>query len=202
MKEFWKRLWQQPRHRWMLGVPVGGALMMMLGAAALGTVNFVVHKTSSTEFCFSCHSHEANIRTEYESSSHFSNANGTRVSCAACHLPEDDWFDLMTTKIVVSMDVIPELTGKVDTPEKWEAHRAAMAEKVWAEYRDNDSRYCRNCHDPAAMDLALQSSKAAKAHQISNANGKTCIDCHKGLAHKLPKAMKADIEKAQDGKDA
>ena len=33
-----------------------------LGAIGLGITNYVVHETSSTEFCFSCHSHEVNIR--------------------------------------------------------------------------------------------------------------------------------------------
>ena len=47
------------------------ALALILGAVGLGATNFVVHETSSTEFCFSCHSHEANIRSTYEASSHF-----------------------------------------------------------------------------------------------------------------------------------
>ena len=160
--------------------------MLVIGAIGLGTVNIIVHATSTTEFCFSCHSHEVNVRAEYEASSHFRNASGTRVPCAACHLPEDSWFELMAAKIVVSADIIPELAGKLDTPEKWEAHRESMAEKVWQEYRDNDSRYCRNCHNVSAMDLSLQQGRAAKLHEAGMANGRTCIDCHKGLVHRLP----------------
>lgn len=187
MKVFWQWLWRQPAQKWLLGIPAGGIVMLFLGASGLGTLNFIVHKTSENEFCFSCHSHEANVRAEYEASSHFSNASGTQVRCAACHLPEDNWFELMMTKVIVSADIIPELTGKVDTVEKWEAHRAAMAEKVWAEYRANDSRYCRNCHNPSAMNLAEQTPVAAELHRQAFTNGKTCIDCHKGLAHKMPK---------------
>ena len=159
-------------------------LLVLLGAAGLGSVNFVVHETSKSEFCFACHSHEQNIRAEYEASSHFANRSGVRAECSDCHLPQDNWFDLMATKTVVSLDVIPEIMGKLDTPEKWEQHRAEMAEAVWAEYRANDSRYCKHCHLPSAMEG--QSFMTRRVHQSAQDNGQTCIDCHKGLVHALP----------------
>jgi nitrate/TMAO reductase-like tetraheme cytochrome c subunit len=38
------------------------------------------------------------------------------------------------------------------------------------------------------MDISKQSQRAAHAHQRSLFTGqKTCIDCHKGIAHRLPK---------------
>lgn len=184
VKDKLRQLWSWPGSRWLLGIPLGGFIMLAIGAIGLGSVNYVVHETSSTEFCLSCHSHELNIRAEYEASSHFANASGVRAECADCHLPQDNWFDLMATKIVVSADIIPELAGKVDTHEKWEVHRADMAATVWAEYRENDSRYCKSCHDPAAMQG--QSAMATRMHQLAGKNGKTCIDCHRGLVHKLP----------------
>jgi nitrate/TMAO reductase-like tetraheme cytochrome c subunit len=180
------KLWRWPKSRWLLGIPLGGFLMIGLGAIGLGVTNYALHATSTTEFCFACHSHEVNIRAEYEASSHFRNASGVRAECSNCHLPEHDWFDYITTKMIVSLDAIPEFTGKVDTPEKWEAHRGEMAEKVWAEYRANDSRYCRHCHTPEAMDFELQSQMARGVHQNGAAADKTCIDCHAGLVHKLP----------------
>jgi cytochrome c-type protein NapC len=37
------------------------------------------------------------------------------------------------------------------------------------------------------MDLTRQSSRAAEIHQRWLGSGeKTCIDCHKGIAHHLP----------------
>jgi nitrate/TMAO reductase-like tetraheme cytochrome c subunit len=179
-----KKIWSWPNSRWLLGIPIGGFIMLLVGVMALGTTNYIVHETSNTEFCFSCHSHEQNIRAEYEASSHFSNASGVRAECADCHLPQDSWFDLMATKIVVSRDIIPELMGNLDTPEKWEAHRSAMAESVWAEYRENDSAYCRSCHLPDAM--VGQSRMATSMHRTARDKGRTCIDCHKGMVHKLP----------------
>ena len=180
------RWWRSPRSRWLLGIPLGGVVMFLAGAAALGSFNWVVHQTSKNEFCYVCHSHAAFIRAEYEASSHFSNAAGVRADCADCHLPRE-WFPLLVTKIVVSADIVPELLGKLDTREKFEARRAEMAERVWAQFRANDSQFCRNCHAPAAMNPALQSKMAARLHQALPP-GRTCIDCHRGLAHALPAA--------------
>ena len=171
----------------MLGIPLGGFLFLFFGAIALGTTNWIVHKTSSTEFCLSCHSHEVNIRPEYEASSHFKNRTGVKVNCKSCHLPpEDQWFDTMTTKIVVSADVIPEVMGKIDTKEKYEAHRGHMASVVWKEMLENDSRFCRTCHSFNQMNTELQGKMAARMHPSAMESGKTCIECHRGIVHALP----------------
>ncbi|CSI65575.1 periplasmic nitrate reductase%2C cytochrome c-type protein [Vibrio cholerae] len=46
---------------------------------------------------------------------------------------------------------------------------------------------CRNCHQFNYMDFSEQSSRAAKQHSTALASGeKTCVDCHKGIAHNLP----------------
>lgn len=180
------KIWRRPASKWLLGIPLGGFLAFGLGAVALGTTNFVLHKTSETEFCYVCHSHDAFIRPEYEASSHYVNASGVRAGCGDCHLPHDNWFDLVWTKAVVSLDIIPEMMGKLDTAEKYEAHRAEMAEAVWLEFKENDSKFCRSCHSVAAMDLEEQGRSAARRHSQAEERGQTCIDCHYGIVHKEP----------------
>jgi nitrate/TMAO reductase-like tetraheme cytochrome c subunit len=180
------RLWRRPTKKWLLGIPLGGFVAFILGAAALGTGNYVIHETSTTEFCYKCHSHDQFIRPEYEASSHFSNASGVRAGCADCHLPHDSWFDLVWTKAVVSLDIIPEMAGKLDTAEKYEAHRAEMAESVWRQFKDNDSNFCRGCHTIEAMDLTLQNRTSARRHSQAEDKGETCIDCHYGIVHEEP----------------
>ncbi len=182
----WARLWTRPKSKWLLGIPLGGFLAIGVGAAGLGTTNYVLHKTSETEFCYSCHSHDAFIRPEYEASSHFSNAAGVRAECADCHLPHDNWFELTWTKAVVSLDIIPEMIGKLDTAEKYEAHRAEMAEDVWRQFKANDSKFCRSCHTLEAMDLEAQGRSTARRHSTAEERGKTCIDCHHGIVHVAP----------------
>jgi nitrate/TMAO reductase-like tetraheme cytochrome c subunit len=183
---FWTRLWQRPKPRWLLGIPLGGFLMLGIGAVALGSVNWVVHKTSTNEFCFACHSHQRFIRPEYEASSHYKNTSGVRAGCSDCHLPHDSWFDLMVTKIVVSADIIPELFGKLGTAAKYEAHRGAMAQKVWEEMLHDGSRFCRSCHNFEAMNTETQGKMPARVHPKAMQAGESCIECHRGIVHALP----------------
>lgn len=183
----WARIWSWPRSRWLLGIPIGGFLALLAGAVGLGLFNELLHATSTNEFCYSCHSHERFIKPEYEASSHFSNPRGVRADCADCHLPRGQ-IDLILKKIVVSADIIPELMGKLDTAEKYEAARMEMAEAVWAEFRANDSEYCRHCHAIEAMALEAQSVMARRRHESAEERNMTCIDCHGGIVHALPQA--------------
>jgi nitrate/TMAO reductase-like tetraheme cytochrome c subunit len=185
-ESLWTRLWARPRSRWLLGIPLGGLLMLLLGAVALGSVNWVVHETSTTQFCFTCHSHQQFIRPEYEASSHFKNEVGVRAECADCHLPHDNWFELMYTKLTVSADIIPELAGKIGTAEKYAAHRGEMAQKVWREMLDDDSKFCHSCHSFDAMNLQAQGRMPSRRHATAIGAGQSCIECHRGLVHALP----------------
>jgi nitrate/TMAO reductase-like tetraheme cytochrome c subunit len=189
------RLWAVPKARWRLGIPLGALLAFGLGAVALGTTNYVLHETSTTEFCYTCHSHEKFIKPEYEASSHFANAAGVRAECADCHLPHDNWFELVWTKAVVSLDIIPELQGKLDTAEKYEAHRAEMAEEVWRQFKENDSKFCRSCHSIEAMNLEEQERQAARRHSQIAERGQTCIDCHYGIVHVEPEGAGDILER-------
>ncbi|WP_031200366.1 NapC/NirT family cytochrome c, partial [Mannheimia haemolytica] len=45
---------------------------------------------------------------------------------------------------------------------------------------------CRNCHNFDDMDFTQQKNIAQQMHALAQEQGKTCIDCHKGIAHNLP----------------
>jgi cytochrome c-type protein NapC len=62
-----------------------------------------------------------------------------------------------------------------------------MANRVWARMKETNSRECRSCHEFADMDLAAQGRSARRKHENAPMEGKTCIDCHQGIAHRLPK---------------
>lgn len=156
-----------------------------IGWLTLGGTAAVMHYTSSTEFCLSCHTMQIPYE-EYQGSIHFTNAKGIRAECADCHIPSDP-IDYVVTKIRASKDIYHEfITGKIDSEEKYEEHRIAMAETVWAQLRANDSATCRSCHTHEAMDTYEQSDDAVKMHQYGLDNKQTCIDCHKGVAHFAP----------------
>ncbi|WP_058912095.1 NapC/NirT family cytochrome c [Entomohabitans teleogrylli] len=169
------------RRRGWLWLLLLGAI---LGAVLLAGTATVMHKTSDTEFCVSCHTMQQPL-AEYQGSVHFQNPKGIRAECADCHVPHQP-LDYLTTKIGALKDVWGEMTGKIDTPEKYEAHKLAMAQSVWDTLKKNDSATCRSCHDYKAMDILAQSPEARQQHPVAIKEGETCIDCHKGVAHILP----------------
>ena len=127
-----------------------------------------------------------NVYQEYKKSIHYSNRTGVRAICSDCHVPKD-WGHKMLRKMQASNEVWGALTGFVDTPEKFESHRMELATHEWARMKASDSRECRNCHNFEAMSPELQRQTPYLKHMKAKAEGGTCIDCHKGIAHHLPK---------------
>jgi len=161
------------------------AVGVFIGWISLGGTAAVMHYTSGSEFCTSCHSMSIPYE-EYQGSIHYSNAKGIRAECSDCHIPEDVPGYILT-KIKASKDIYHEyVSGKIASEEKYEQQRMAMAEKVWTQFRANDSATCRSCHTLDAMDIYEQSKDAVKMHQYAQENSQTCIDCHKGVAHFAP----------------
>ena len=65
--------------------------------------------------------------------------------------------------------------------------RLELARHVWARFKANDSLECRNCHNDEFMDVTRQSVRAQTMHSTYlDSKEKTCIDYHKGIAHRLP----------------
>jgi cytochrome c-type protein NapC len=158
-----------------------------------GGFNTTMEATNTLEFCISCHEMRDNVYQEYKKTIHYTNRTGVRATCSDCHVPKD-WTHKMIRKIQASGEVWGKLTGTIDTPEKFEAKRLKLAENEWARMKGNDSRECRNCHTFDAMDTEKQKLRGAKMHKIGVDEKKTCIDCHKGIAHRKPKGMKDDDE--------
>ncbi len=92
----------------------------------------------------------------------------------------------MIRKIKASKELYGKIFGIIDTPAKFEDHRLEMAQNEWRRMKANNSQECRNCHNFDYMDFTAQKTVAAKMHDQATKAGQTCIDCHKGIAHKLP----------------
>jgi nitrate/TMAO reductase-like tetraheme cytochrome c subunit len=123
------------------------------------------------------------VYKELQQTIHYSNRSGVRAICSDCHVPKE-WIYKVIRKIEASNELFHKIIGTIDTPEKFEAQRLKLAQSVWASMRAHDSRECRNCHSIESMDP----KKSASAQMMAEAmkNGATCIDCHRGIAHKLP----------------
>ncbi|MBK5958415.1 cytochrome C [Rhodoplanes elegans] len=158
----------------------------LAGVVFWGGFNTVLEATNTERFCVSCHEMQSNVFEELKGTIHFTNRSGVRATCPDCHVPHD-WTDKIARKMQASKEVWGHLFGSISTREKFLAMRRTLAEHEWERMKANDSLECRNCHSSDSMDLAKQNPRAAEAHQAFLFSGeKTCIDCHKGIAHRLP----------------
>ncbi len=183
----------------LLGSTVGAALFfMLLGVILWGGFNTGMEATNTMGFCISCHEMNDNVYKEYKSTIHFSNRSGVQAACSDCHVPKD-WTHKVVRKIQASGELFHKAMGSIDTPEKFNEKRLTLAKRVWKTMKSTDSRECRNCHDFGSMNPENQKPRARKQHFNAMKKGQTCIDCHKGIAHKKvhDQLTDADLERLE-----
>jgi cytochrome c-type protein NapC len=186
-KNRWWSILMRPSARYsLLGLLVAG---FVGGIIFWGGFNTGMEATNTMEFCIGCHEMRDNVYEEYKTTIHYSNRTGVRAVCSDCHVPKD-WTHKIIRKVLASKEVFGKITGVIDTKEKFEAHRLEMAQREWARMKARDSIECRNCHSFEAMSPELQKKTPYKKHMEAKAAGKTCVDCHQGIAHRLPKGYK------------
>jgi cytochrome c-type protein NapC len=187
VKNWWQVLCR-PTARYSLLAVLGAGFFA--GIIFWGGFNTGMEATNQLEFCISCHEMRDNVFQEYKKTVHYANRTGVRAICSDCHVPRD-WVHKLKRKIQASGELWGKLAGTIDTKEKFAARRLELAQHEWARMKDSDSRECRNCHSYEGMNTAIQDETAQAKHaQAAKPNsGKTCIDCHKGIAHELPEGM-------------
>jgi cytochrome c-type protein NapC len=159
---------------------------VVAGIILWGGFNTAMEATNTETFCISCHEMEANVYKELQDTIHYTNRTGVRATCPDCHVPKD-WVHKMIRKVQASNELYHKFMGTIDTPQKFEANRLELAQNVWTAMKNTDSRECRNCHNFDSMDYDKQDARSSTRHEDAQEAGLTCIDCHKGIAHKLPK---------------
>lgn len=195
IRGIWRFL-SRPSQGTALGTLLG--IGVIAGVVGWGGFNWALEVTNTESFCISCHEMESTVYEELKETPHYSNPSGVRASCPDCHVPKE-WGAKVVRKIQATFNELPKhFTGYIDTAEKFEAHRLEMAQNVWATMEANDSRECRNCHKWDSMDLAAQAPRARGKHEDAVAEGETCIDCHKGIAHK---PVHEQLEKSEEPSD-
>jgi len=183
IKRVWKFLWR-PSSRFsfatlLIAGGIGGVLFW-------GGFNWAMELTNTEAFCISCHEMRDTVYKELQQTVHFKNRSGVRAICSDCHVPHE-WIYKVKRKIAATNELYHKIMGTIGTPEKFEKHRLELAQHVWDTMKANNSRECRNCHSAEAMDPHKQSAAAQPVMAQGLEAGLTCIDCHKGIAHKLPK---------------
>jgi len=185
-KGFVARIWAfiaRPSARFSLGVLilVGG----IGGILFWGGFNWAMELSNTEAFCISCHEMRDNVYQELKQTIHYQNRSGVRAICSDCHVPKE-WIYKVRRKIQATNELFHHIFGSIDTKEKFEKQRLELAQHVWATMKANNSHECRNCHSVESMDPHKQ-SPASQVMYAAIQNGATCIDCHRGIAHKLPK---------------
>jgi cytochrome c-type protein NapC len=187
MRDFVRRYWRiltRPSTHLSLGFLVVAGFAA--GIVFWGGFNTAMELTNTEAFCTGCHEMRENPFPELQRTIHYTNRSGVRAKCSDCHVPHN-WTDKIARKMQASKEVWGKIFGTIDTREKFLAMRLTLAQNEWARFKANDSLECRNCHDYDYMDFTRQSPRAAAMHGRYLGSGEmTCIDCHKGIAHRLP----------------
>ncbi len=180
----WWRTLSSPSRYFSLGfLTLGG---FIAGIVFWGAFNTALEATNSEAFCIGCHEMHDNVYQELKPTIHYTNRSGVRATCPDCHVPHE-WNHKIARKMQASKEVWGWVFGTINTREKFLEKRIELAKREWLRLKTNDSLECRNCHDFRFMDFTRQSPRAERDHATVLASGeKTCIDCHKGIAHKLP----------------
>jgi cytochrome c-type protein NapC len=182
-KRYW-RIINRPSVHFSLGFLVVGGFIG--GIVFWGAFNTALEAANTESFCTSCHEMRDNTFAELKTTIHYTNRSGVRAHCSDCHVPHA-WTNKIARKMQASKEVWGKVFGSIDTQDKFREKRLELAEHEWTRMKANDSLECRNCHQFESMDFTRQSARAQAMHSTYLANKqKTCIDCHKGIAHRLP----------------
>ena len=183
IKQYWSVMSRPSLYHSLGFLTMGG---FIAGIIFWGGFNTVLEATNTETFCISCHEMNNNVYQELKSTIHYSNRSGVRATCPDCHVPHK-WTDKIARKMQASKEVWGKIFGTINTREKFLNKRLHLAQNEWHRLKANKSLECRNCHDLEFMDYTRQSRRAQNAHSTHLESGeKTCIDCHKGIAHQLP----------------
>ncbi len=187
VKNFVHKYWltlSTPSKVFSLGfLTMGG---FVAGIIFWGGFNTALELTNTETFCTSCHEMRDNVFVELQPTIHYTNRSGVRATCPDCHVPHY-WTSKIARKMQASKEVWGNIFGTINTREKFLNKRLELAQHEWTRLKTNNSLECRNCHNLASMDFTRQSKRAMEMHSTQLTSGaKTCIDCHKGIAHRLP----------------
>lgn len=160
-------------------IALGGVVAGLAAAILFGQV---MHKTSTNEYCMSCHFHPQE-EVSWKQSSHYNNESGVMTQCTACHLPPQGTMDYYAAKVKTGMkDVWSSWTKKPEDID-WDA-KGELEHAVKIVYNES----CKVCHVnlfPSGI-----SDEGIKAHMYYDDNeeklGLQCISCHLDVGHYDP----------------
>ncbi len=174
---------------------VGG---MLLGVCLTLVLSSLYHKSSSNDFCMSCHYHPDSDAT-WKLSSHYNNPSGTKTDCAACHLPPEGSIEHFTVKAKTGLrDVWSFLTKKKEDID-WDA-KGELDHATHIVFNES----CKECHINLLPDGITDEGITAHLYYQENEEkyDLQCISCHLNAGHFNPdyqhSALKSIVEDVID----
>ncbi len=155
-----------------------------VGLLLLAVMSFAMARTSSTEYCISCHE-MASYKEELKFSSHAMDKDKTPVECKDCHIPNQYGPKYIAIKTVLGMkDLFVHTFGDTENLDRREMQGFAR--------RFIPDENCRACHEDLTKDT--DDKELSQIGQLCHeaclgTNGETrrrCAGCHFNMAH-LPK---------------
>ena len=134
----------------------------------------------------SCHEMHDNVYQELTQTVHFSNRSGVRATCPDCHVPHE-WTDKIARKMQASKEVWGKIFGTISTRQKFLDNRlrtrqARMGQAEGQQFAGVPQLPCSGCNGLHQADP----QGGRDSRPVPDPEDKTCIDCHKGIAHLLP----------------
>ncbi|MBW1914604.1 MAG: NapC/NirT family cytochrome c [Deltaproteobacteria bacterium] len=151
-------------------------LGIALGFPVFSMTYYTMVRTSTPQFCASCHEIQFAYNT-WKTSTHANNAQGFVADCMDCHLPApQDTYNFFYAKTAHGIkDVIVHFTGG-------EYDHDENREKAYASFKN---KQCLKCHQNIMNIPEKRGAMLAHRTVLYPMEGyeKRCVDCHRDLVH-------------------
>ena len=157
---------------------------ILIGTGVIVVVGFLItiplERTSTTEFCVSCHELQTH-KTELEKSSHAVDKDKNPIGCRQCHIPNSFGPKYLAVKIMGIKDL---WVHKFGDPENLDRRKLQATAR---RYVQDDN--CRACHQDLfknAKDEKISELGRLAHESYLGKNGNTrsgCAGCHPNMAH-------------------
>ncbi len=151
-------------------------LGIFLGFPIFSMTYYTMVRTSTPEFCASCHEIQFAVNT-WKTSTHVNNAHGFVADCMDCHLP--------APHDTVNFFYMKTLHGVKDVIAHFTMDEYDHAEQREAAYESIKNYQCMKCHRNLLYIPDKRGAMLAHRSVLHALPGreKKCVDCHRDLVH-------------------
>lgn len=166
------------------GIIFAGLGGLAIGVCAMLAVGGAMSRTSTNEYCMSCHYHEQ-ADADWKKSEHYNSESGVVTDCASCHLPPKENGYLRYYMIKARMgakDLWAKMTKDKDEID-WSSRRTL---EHGSKIVYNES--CEKCHVNLFPTGITDDGITAHLYYEENSRklNLQCISCHLNTGHDMP----------------